>query len=371
MRHPLRRHACLLPTLALLVSCGAEGAVSGTADSGSGTAGAGGNGTSAASGGRTSGNGGSNSGAGSTAIGSGGMAPAGRSTGGTDTGGRAAGDAGSSTGGTRGEPDGGGGGGAYPDTESTGPNLAACQGGVLKKYAGSSDYRPKTGEVVSCMEFDDAAIYVPAEVSNVTIENCAFVTTVDLFVNIQGSGVTIQDCEFHGPAETWIRNSYSGDHLTVRRSEFTGMGNAVEFNVGHETIEDNFAHDFGTASPTQHADGLQTDGTSHAVIRHNTVLLNDVAGATGAISIMGDSGDDVLVENNKVGGGGYTVYPGGAKYTNIRFLNNCFSDVFYPGKAQSGNFGPWYPSMNPPTLVRSGNTWCDGPKSGQALNGNP
>jgi hypothetical protein len=261
--------------------------------------------------------------------------------------------------------------GGYPDETTTGPRPEKCAGGTLKKYMGNSAYRPAKNEVVSCMEFDDQAIYIPAEVSNVTIENCRFVATRDEFVNIQGAHVTIQDSEFHGPAETWIRNSYSGDHLIVRRNEFTGMGNAVEFNVGYETIEDNYIHDFGTANPQQHADGLQTDGTSHAVIRHNTVLLNDVAGATGAISVFGNSGDDVLVQGNKVAGGGYTVYAGGTGFTNIRVIDNCFSTIFYPGKAQTGNYAPWYPSDNLKDVVRTGNTWCDGPKAGQPLNANP
>lgn len=204
-----------------------------------------------------------------------------------------------------------------------------------------------------------------------TMRVAYFVATKDEFLNVQGSHVTIQDSEFRGPAETCIRNSYSGDHLTVRRNEFTGMGNAVEFNVGYETIEDNYIHDFGDANPQQHADGLQTDGTSHAVIRHNTVLLNDVAGATGAISVFGNAGDDVLVEKNKVAGGGYTVYAGGTGFTNIRFIDNCFSTMFYPGKAQTGMYAPWYPSANLKDVVRTGNTWCDGPKAGEPLDANP
>jgi hypothetical protein len=102
------------------------------------------------------------------------------------------------------------------------------------------------------------------------------------------------------------------------------------------------------------------------VIRHNTVLLNEVAGATGAISVF--EGDDILVERNMVAGGGYTIYPGGEASTGIRFLDNCFSTKFYPGKAQTGYYGAWYPSKNPSDLVRSGNTWCDGPRSGEALN---
>jgi hypothetical protein len=217
------------------------------------------------------------------------------------------------------------------------------------------------------MEFDDQAIYVAEDVSNVTIENCLFKTTVDVFFNVQGANVTIQDTRFEGPAGTWIRNSYNGDHLTVRRNDFSGMANAIEFGVSNITVEDNYAHDFGNVDPTQHADGIQTDGSQHVVVRHNTVLLNDVDGATGAISIMGDTGDDVLVEKNMVAGGGYTIYPGGPNYTNIRFLDNCFSTVFYPNKAQTGAYGPWYPSnslMAGPPSLRARDSLRSGPWNG-------
>jgi hypothetical protein len=294
----------------------------------------------------------------------------GAATGGAATGGNgaSAGIGGTGTGATGG---GGGvagaGGGAFPDDTSTGPDLSACAGGVLTPYTGGDPfYRATTGELISCMEFTDVPIYVGQDVSDVTVRNCRFVATTDTFLNIQGANVTIEDTAFEGPAETWIRNSYEGHHLVVRRCNFSGMANAVEFNVHDETLEDNYAHDFGSVSPDQHADGLQTDGTSHAVLRHNTVLLNDVAGKTGAISIF--AGDDVLIERNQVAGGGYTIYPGGPTDTNLRFLDNCFSTIFYPGQAQTGEFGPWYPVDNPAGLVRTGNTWCDGPLAGQAVN---
>jgi hypothetical protein len=262
----------------------------------------------------------------------------------------------------------GAGGGAFPDETTTGPDLSACAGGVLTPYTPGAEpfYRAVTGEVISCMEFTDVPIYVGQDVSNVTVRNCRFVATQDTFLNIQGANVTIEDTAFEGPVETWIRNSYEGHELVVRRCNFSGMANAVEFNVHDETLEDNYAHDFGSVSPDQHADGLQTDGTSHAVLRHNTVLLNDVAGKTGAISVF--AGDDVLVERNQVAGGGYTIYAGGPTDTNLRFLDNCFSTIFYPGQAQTGEFGPWYPVDNPTGLVRTGNTWCDGPLAGQPVN---
>jgi hypothetical protein len=199
----------------------------------------------------------------------------------------------------------------------------------------------------------------------VTIRNCRFVATTDTFLNIQGANVTIEDTAFEGPAGTWIRNSYEGHHLVIRRCDFSGMGNAVEFNVHDELIEDNYVHDFGNVSADQHADGLQTNGTSNAVVRHNVVLLNEVDGMTGAISVFG--GTDVAVERNMVAGGGYTIYPGTAEDTGISFTDNCFSTIFYPGQAQTGLFGPWYPVDNPTGLVRTGNTWCDGPLAGQAV----
>lgn len=368
----------VVSTIVVTLACSSEpSGSSATTDAGSssggahsGTGGVSGTGGSAANGGAASG--GSPGATGGRANSTGGTPAGGASDGGAQTGGAATGDAstgGASAGGAPPNSDAGPGG--YPNATNTGPKLASCPGEKLTKYTGTGDYRPASNEVVSCIEFDDQAIYISSSVSNVTIENCLFVTTVDLFINVQGSHVTIQDNRFQGPAGTWIRNSYSGDHLTILRNDFSGMANAAEFNVGYETLEDNYAHDFGNVDPTQHADGLQTDGTSHLVIRHNTVLLNDVYGATGAISVMGDTGDDVLVENNMVAGGGYTIYPGGPNYTNIRFLDNCFSTMFYPGKAQTGAYGPWYPSNNPPTLVRTGNTWCDGPKARQPLDNNP
>jgi hypothetical protein len=351
------------------LACSSEqSSPSGAADAGSNatTGGQNGGGGSNATGGRAVG-GSVSTGGGSGSTGTGGSSNGGSSGGGSSSGGSSNG--GSGTGGAPTNPDSGISG--YPDATNTGPKLANCPGGQLTKYTGSGDYRPSTNEVVSCMEFDDKSIYVSSSVSNVTIENCLFVTTTDRFINIQGANVTIRDSRFQGPAGTWIRNSYSGDHLTIVRNDFSGMANAAEFGVGYETLEDNYVHDFGNVDPSQHADGLQTDGTAHLVIRHNTVLLNDVYGATGAIAVMGDAGDDVLVERNMVAGGGYTIYPGGPNYTNIRFVDNCFSTVFYPGQAKTGAYNAWYPSNNPPGLVRTGNTWCDGPNAGQALDDNP
>jgi hypothetical protein len=256
---------------------------------------------------------------------------------------------------------------SFPDETSTGIPDSACAGGL--REALEADLRPESGSLFECVRFLDEFPYVAQDVSNVTFRYCSFEVssnTPDAFVNLQGSTVTFEDCEFAGGVETWIRASYYSDFLTIRRCDFSGMANAVEWGTSDVTIEDNYVHDFGTVTDSQHADGIQTDGCSRAVIRHNTVLLNDVAGATGAISIFADLGDvdDVLAESNLVAGGGYTIYPGAQgdfTATNIRFIDNHFSTMFHP---DCGSYGPKYPSNLPDDLVWEDNVWHDGPNEG-------
>src|SRR4030095_8672170 len=108
-----------------------------------------------------------------------------------------------------------------------------------------------------------------------------------------------------GPAGTWIRAVYEANGLAVRRCDFSGMANAIEFGTSDVVIEDNFVHDFGNVSQDQHADGFQTEGASGFSIVHNTVLFNDVWGSTSCLLV---SGTRSTVKDNLVAGGGYTIH---------------------------------------------------------------
>jgi hypothetical protein len=218
--------------------------------------------------------------------------------------------------------------------------------------------QPADGTTVECVLFDDDLPYINQETTNVTYKHCRFTTTNgDNFVNLQGGPVTFEECEFAGGAGTWIRASYNADNLTVRRCDFSGMANAVEFGTSNVLIEENYVHDFGNVAQDQHADGFQTEGANGFQILHNSILMNDVWGATSALLV---SGDGSSAKDNLVAGAGYTVHVAG----DMEVTGNRFSTMFFD---TCGFYGPVYPEPLDSTGVWSDNTWHDGPNAGQSV----
>lgn len=115
-------------------------------------------------------------------------------------------------------------------------------------------------------------------------------------------------------------------------------------------IERNWLHAFTTQAANGHVDGFQTEGAKHGVIRHNAIDVTQ--GQTAAISIWNSrkSAEDILVDDNLLAGGGFTVYAedyspseaspaGGYTVTNVRFTNNKFSNAHYECV---GAYGVWF-----------------------------
>lgn len=136
------------------------------------------------------------------------------------------------------------------------------------------------------------------------------------------------------------------------------------------SIEESYIHNLTEATGNGHIDGYQTEGAANGTIRHNTILIDK--GQTAAVSIWNSakSSDNILVENNLLAGGGFTVYAedyhpteaspgGGYTVTNIRFLNNKFSNRFFPCV---GAFGVWF--------FRSNLLYKGGPTDGWRRTGN-
>jgi hypothetical protein len=198
--------------------------------------------------------------------------------------------------------------------------------------------------------------------SNVTIRNCRVVGSGDWGIlqrQESGGGLTVEDTEIVGdggaPLEFGILN-YSG-MLTVRRTEVHTMMSAVQTSQG--LIENSYFHDprdFPGAHVTLVASNSGPRSGMSLVVRHNTIL--NPVDQTAAVALYQDFGlnHDVLVQNNLLAGGGYTVYGGDGKYGtpyNIRFIDNVFSRRYYP---KGGSFG-W------------GATW-DGAGRGNVWKGN-
>lgn len=243
-----------------------------------------------------------------------------------------------------------GGAGRFPDADCTGPT------GQLKPYTGTMEFRT-AGQVVRDVEIRTSGMYVGA--NNVTFRNVRIVYTGSLngtftVVNVPPGvrGVVFEDCEIDGQHRV-ARAIKAIEGAIVRRCEIHRTGNGVEVATNF-TVEDCYLHDIVTpAGQDWHADGIQSaESVSNITVRHNTILLT--GGETGAINIIGGAADtisNVLVENNLMAGGGYTVYAGAGKVVNYRVVNNRFSTRYH---AKVGVYGVWYPTFLS-GVVRSGN----------------
>jgi hypothetical protein len=258
-------------------------------------------------------------------------------------------DAGDAGAGDAGEPQ-------WPDATNTGIPDGACPDGLRR--ATLTEIEPISNAVVECVLFNNGVPYVRQEASNVHFRYCRFETTRDVFVNLQGGPVVIEDSEFDGPAGTWIRAVYEARGLVIRRCDFSGMANAVEFGTDDVVLEDNYVHDFGDVDESQHADGFQTEGAKHFSIIHNTILFNEVWGSTSALLVAGT--DHCVVKDNLVAGGGYTIHVAG----DIAVTGNRVSTQFHEN---SGTYGAVYPESLDANGRWEDNRWLDGPNVGKAV----
>ena len=202
-------------------------------------------------------------------------------------------------------------------------------------------------------------------------------------VNINpGASATVQDSTLDGLNSTHACIWHEGRAMIALRNECRGV-NAGIFSWSTQTgtdgtgdnflIADNWLHSFTTQAANGHIDGYQTEGAKNGIIRHNTIDVSQDQDAAIAIWNGRKSADDILVERNLLTGGGFTVYAedyspseatpaGGFSLTNIRFVDNVFSNIRY---SCVGSYGVWFTRGAPSDgWRRSGNVLLE---TGQRL----
>lgn len=231
----------------------------------------------------------------------------------------------------------------WPNADSTG-----VQAGVkLTKRSGEILVK-KSGTVIQNLDLDGD---IRVEANNVTVRNVRIHNndsdggpTYWGVVQWMGySGLVVEHVEMVGASKQELTSGVTnfGGMLTVRYCDIAGISKkAVDSPQG--LIEENYLHDPHYFKQADYeidmirATGGPAPGTK-LVVRHN-VILNPQP-ATSAVGIYTDGKDvahDILVENNLLGGGGYTLYGGGASDPtyNIVIRGNTFST------RTKGTFGP-------------------------------
>lgn len=181
-------------------------------------------------------------------------------------------------------------------------------------------------------------------------------------VDSRAQDVTIEDCVVAGSDLVQTGINLGSGPSTVTRCEVTGVADGI--NVNHDaTVTDSYLHHMSVGpSGDWHTDTIQMNLGRNVVIRHNTIINEQIQ--TSAVGLWAELGaiDNVLVEDNLIGGGGFTIYATQVGYpmTNVRFVSNRFTTsvfalVGYWATDSDGYCGLLYPSGLPADLVFSDN----------------
>jgi hypothetical protein len=141
---------------------------------------------------------------------------------------------------------------------------------------------------------------------------------------------------------TGIRVAY-GAPMTITHSKI--LGAQLGMVIGPGVVTENYVL-LGATLRGDHNEDILEDGVDGLAIIHNTFLNPN--GQTSALSLFTEFGHNahLLVENNLLAGGGYTVYAGDGKSDNqgnparavdVSFIDNVFWRTYFP---TVGNFGP-------------------------------
>jgi hypothetical protein len=206
----------------------------------------------------------------------------------------------------------------------------------------------KDGAVVSGLDIQGA---VDVNASNVTLKNSRIRTTRFDVVRIKPGmkGVVLQDCEIDGVGTGNDGSNGIRGAGTFLRNNIHHVENGITLD-GTAVIQDNYIHGL-LASGSPHYDGIQIDGDiSNVTITHNTVINS--YNQTSAVMIDNYYGpiSNIIVDNNLLVGGGYTVYSSaqftGGPVTGVSFTNNRMGKGRWGYRAVTKNTPAWHGNVD-------------------------
>jgi hypothetical protein len=145
---------------------------------------------------------------------------------------------------------------------------------------------------------------------------------------ITSGTLTVEDSELTCQGSGGTAMGYN--NFVARRLDIYGCENGFDVD-NNAVITDNWIH----ITAPDHSDGVQLNAGAHITIQHNTIT-NTVG--TSAVIAHPDGNSDVLVQDNLIAGGTYTLYCPEYTSTNFRVVGNRFSTIWF---ATVGVYGPW------------------------------
>jgi hypothetical protein len=246
---------------------------------------------------------------------------------------------------------------AWPGPSNTGipvgTVLTTVNGGMNISTAGAVI---TDKDIVGCVTINASNVTL----RRVRVRGCSAEPVVN--VGYGKTGILVEDSEIDGGNTNSLGSGIGYEGYTLRRSNVHRVSKGAHM-TNNVVIEDNWIHDL-YEGPDSHNDNVVSNGGSNFIVRHNTFQNSHTQTAT--VALYGDFApiSNVLVENNLLVGGGFTVYGGsvaGKPYSsganNIRFLNNTFSRQYWPKGGYWGHVSAFDASK--PGNAWSGNVWAD------------
>jgi hypothetical protein len=231
----------------------------------------------------------------------------------------------------------------FPGADTTGVPPST----VLMPYSGPLTITtPNTvidGKTIGCIVVDAPGVVI----RNSKISCTDFYAVLNTDGAYTGAPLLLEDSEVD--CQNTRRTAISDTNFVARRLNIHGCENAFNLNQ-NVVIEDSYIHDLYN-DEIAHTDGIQfgighfvdgqiVPGVLNITIRHNTIYSMGVDGSFGTSAIITNRGGDtnVLIENNLMAGGAYTLYcEQNSTGVNFRVIDNHFSRKFSP---KIGFFGP-------------------------------
>jgi Right handed beta helix region len=176
---------------------------------------------------------------------------------------------------------------------------------------------------------------VTVQASNVTIRNDC-VTSSDFYPVhfVSGSNLTVEDTTITGTGGGCSRAvEPAGNGAVMDRLNVSGCNDGIQM-YDHDVLENSYIHDLAFTS-SSHNDGVQQNGGSDDVVKHNTIF--NPHNQTSCVNFNTDFGgvSDITITGNLLNGGNYTVYVrdggrGNGTPTGVSVTDNHFggADVF-------------------------------------------
>lgn len=206
---------------------------------------------------------------------------------------------------------------AWPDATNTGVPV-----GTTLTNSGSIT----TTAIGQVIDAKNVSGMITVEHNNVTVKRCKVTGSnyYQIYIKENVTGCIVEYCEIDNKSSGGQGINGQG---TFRRNNIHHCSDGINVAGDNTLIEDNFIHNSaGTAD--SHIDAIQADGGfKNLTIRHNTIINENSQTAGIMLDNYWGPIDNVLIENNVVKGGGFTIYLNEAndqadKVTNVRVLNN-------------------------------------------------